>query len=61
MSGYVGIGTSTPERESAPEGRKGSSLMVGEGKVGSGGGVENGECGGTATRSSEQSPIHPLT
>jgi len=38
MSRYVGVLTSAPGRESAPEGRKGSSLMVGEGKVGSGGG-----------------------
>ena len=61
MGRCVGIRTSSPERESAPEGRKDSSLMVGEGEVGSGGGVENGECWWNSNpkfRTKSNSPAH---
>lgn len=42
MNRCVGIRTSSRERDSAPRGRKGSSLVMGEGKVAKDGGVENG-------------------
>lgn len=43
MNRYMGIRTSSLERGGAPEGRKGSSLMMGKGEVAQDGGVENGE------------------